>query len=285
MSTKLKAVTDHAGVNLERHVLSMLYDSVPGGVLVSYYQPDFPLYYIDDRMLRHLNYDSREEFAAATDNRILNSIEPEDREALTSEITSALRTDDRYAVTYRMLCRDDDYIWIYEKGRLVTLPDGEQVLVCVCLDVTGQVEAQTEFQALTECSLGGIFKAQMDHQFTLIYANDQYYALHGFSREQLRSDLNNGTVHLVHPDDLGWINRRLRQAVDRGDETVSFAYRIVQPTGEIRWLHMSGTFSRRQGMTFLAGMVIDITRQKELEQMLARRDSSRTSGRALPLYT
>ena len=68
MPTELKTVTDSSAVNLERHVLSMLYDSVPGGVLVSYYRPDFPLYYIDDRMLRYLNYESQEEFAAATDN-------------------------------------------------------------------------------------------------------------------------------------------------------------------------------------------------------------------------
>lgn len=284
MPIELKTVTDSSGVNLERHVLSMLYDSVPGGVLVSYYRPDFPLYYIDDRMLRYLNYESQEEFAAATDNRILSCIEPEDRESLTSEIAGALRTGTRYGVTYRMLCRDGDYIWIYEKGRLVTLPDGEQVLICICLDVTGQMEAQTEFQTLAECSLGGIFKAQMDHQFTLIYANDCYYALHGCSRDQLRNDLNNGAAHLVHPDDLEWIDRRLRQAADRGDAAVSFAYRIVQPTGEIRWLNMSGAFSRRQGMTFLSGMVIDITRQKELEQLLSRRDAPRSSGRSLPLY-
>ncbi len=104
--------------------------------------------------------------------------------------------------------------------------------------------------------------------FTLIYANDHYYALHGFTREKLRNEFNNRTIHLVHPADIPFIERRLHKAVEQKEQTVSLEYRVVRPDGEVVWLLMNGSLSEQQGNMLLTGMVIDISHQKFMEERL-----------------
>ena len=199
---------------------------------------------------------------------MINCIRTEDRESLQSEITQSLLSGNSYTTTYRMLCRDKGYIWIKETGVQTVLPNGESVLVSLCLDITGQMEAQAELESIVQCPMGGIFRARMDRDFTLIYANDHYYALHGFTREKLRNEFNNRTIQLVHPADIPWIEQRLRKAVEQREQTVSLEYRVVRPDGGIVWLLMNGSLSEQQGNMLLTGMVIDISHQKFMEERL-----------------
>ena len=190
---------------VEKAMLNLLSECMFGGIMITYNTPDFPLYYIDDRMLSFLDYPNQTDFATAIKGAVINCVRAEDRESLRSEIAQALMSGNSYTTTYRMLCRDKGYMWVKETGVQTVLPNGESVLVSLCLDITGQVEAQAELESIVQCPMGGIFRARMDRDFTLIYANDHYYALHGITRESLRNRLNNGTIHLVHPADIPFI--------------------------------------------------------------------------------
>ena len=127
---------------IEKAMLNLLDECVFGGIMITYNTPGFPLYYIDDRMLSFLNYPSRAHLITATKGAMINCIRTEDRESLQSEITQSLLSGNSYTTTYRMLCRDKGYIWIKETGVQTVLPNGESVLVSLCLDITGQMEAQ-----------------------------------------------------------------------------------------------------------------------------------------------
>ena len=253
---------------IEKAMLNLLDECVFGGIMITYNTPGFPLYYIDDRMLSFLDYPNQTDFATAIKGAVINCVRAEDRESLRSEIAQALMSGNSYTTTYRMLCRDKGYIWVKETGVQTVLPNGESVLVSLCLDITGQVEAQAELESIVQCPMGGIFRARMDRDFTLIYANDHYYALHGITRESLRNRLNNGTIHLVHPADIPFIERRLHKAVEQKEQTVSLEYRVVRPDGEVVWLLMNGSLSEQQGNMLLTGMVIDISHQKFMEERL-----------------
>ena len=116
--------------------------------------------------------------------------------------------------------------------------------------------------------MGGIFRARMDRDFTLIYANDHYYALHGLTREDLRNKFGNKTIHLVHPEDIPWLEQRLQKAIEQKEQTVSLEYRVVRPDGRTVWLMVNGSLSEQRGNTLLTGMVIDISHQKSMEERL-----------------
>ena len=46
-------------------------------------------------------------------------------------------------------------------------------------------QEEDALQSIARSDLGGLFKARMDEGFTLLYANDSYYAIHGYTRGQL----------------------------------------------------------------------------------------------------
>lgn len=221
---------------IEKAVMDLLSQCVFSGIMITYAAPGFPLYYIDERMLALLDYSSQAELIAANGQAMINCIRPEDRVGRQAEIAQALLNGASYTTTYRMMCRDRGHIWVKETGVQRRLPNGASVLVSLCLDITGQIEAQAELESIVQCPIGGIFRARMDHGFTLIYANDYYYALHGFTREGLRNQFGNKTIHLVHPEDIDRLDEQLRNTIEQGKETVSLEYRVVRPDGKTVWL-------------------------------------------------
>ncbi|MFQ9412506.1 MAG: hypothetical protein ACLR1T_17775 [Evtepia gabavorous] len=64
-------------------------------------------------------------------------------------------------------------------------------------------------QSIARSDLGGLFKARMDEGFTLLYANDSYYAIHGYTRGQLEQEMHGQAVGLGAPGGCGVGQRAL----------------------------------------------------------------------------
>lgn len=112
-------------------------------------------------MLRHLGY-TYEEYLEDTKGLILNSIYAGDRKRVEKEIIQACEKNKLYAVTYRMLKKDGDIIWIHEKGRCITTEDGREATLGVCIDITAQVICRKMSSFLEQSKIGGISKQRMD---------------------------------------------------------------------------------------------------------------------------
>lgn len=80
----------------------------------------------------------------------------------------------------------------------------------------------------------------------------------------------------VHPDDLGSITDLLARLRAERETSFKQEYRIILPTGEIRWISAQGEFSYNESgqATRMIGVAIDITAQKRLEEQ-GRRDQER----------
>ena len=82
------------------------------------------------------------------------------------------------------------------------------------------------------------------------------------------------TLAAVHPDDLAMVERIIREAlrVENGGEH-GFDHRLVQPGGEIKWVHATNAVTRdKEGSPVrVLGTNVDITERKHAEQAL--RDS------------
>ena len=83
-------------------------------------------------------------------------------------------------------------------------------------------QEEDALQSIARSDLGGLFKARMDEGFTLLYANDSYYAIHGYTRGQLEQEMHGQAVGLVHPEDVAWVSEHLRRALAENQGTVSF---------------------------------------------------------------
>ncbi len=84
-------------------------------------------------------------------------------------------------------------------------------------------------------------------------------------------DTYGGWREHVHPDDLEWVEAG-REAALVKNETFDLEYRIVRPSGEIRWLASIGRGYRDASgeVVRMLGVAIDITDRKTAELALAR---------------
>ena len=73
-------------------------------------------------------------------------------------------------------------------------------------------QEEDALQSIARSDLGGLFKARMDEGFTLLYANDSYYAIHGYTRGQLEQELLGGGEPLI------LMELHLAKVIDKADD-------------------------------------------------------------------
>lgn len=76
---------------------------------------------------------------------------------------------------------------------------------------------------------------------------------------------------LIHPDDRARVEAAGRAIVESGD-TLNLEFRVVQPTGAIRWLEGKGRtfFDERGSAAYMTGACVDSTKRKQAEMFVWR---------------
>jgi two-component system sensor histidine kinase/response regulator len=131
------------------------------------------------------------------------------------------------------------------------------------------------FRSLSGASPVGIF---LDGLGSCIYSNKRLGEIYGVPSESI---IGKGWLHNIHPDDRERIVRDGLTAL-REDREIALQYRIVTPSGAIRWVstRTARLPSRKEQQAVFVGTVDDITDRKRLEEELARgRDTALEAAR------
>ncbi len=130
---------------------------------------------------------------------------------------------------------------------------------------------ERELKFLAEKSRDGIFEAWMSEGFPLLYANEGYFRLHGYTREQFFHELNNQASLVVYEEDLAGLKKQIENLIQNRQPQVVLEYRIVKREGSIAWVHVNaGLVMREDGTVVMMGMILDITERRSLEERLLR---------------
>ena len=229
-----------------KNAFDLLKNSLSGGLIGGYLEEGFPLYFVNDDLLEHLGY-TYEEFLEDTGGLVGNGIHPEDREYVNRVVSEALAHGDHYEVAYRMLRKGGDFIWVQDRGCVSETDDGRRAIVSIIMDITAfrrlqerleetvaSLERQhAEIEAIHSVVFNGLARIADDDGLTLLSANDQYYDLTGYGRDELAERFRNATLRLVHPDDRERLARTLRE--HKNDGRFSVKLRIAGKNGEVRW--------------------------------------------------
>ncbi|MDD3253082.1 MAG: response regulator [Lachnospiraceae bacterium] len=130
-------------------------------------------------------------------------------------------------------------------------------------------ECRHELELYRASRLGGVFTVVVDEYFTLLYGNDKYFHMHGYTKESMAARLHNHCVEYVHPEDLPAVMQTINDTLAAGRDYAEWVMRVITGTGVIRYILCSGLFSTADdGRTIMEGVVMDITRQKETEEAL-----------------
>ena len=103
------------------------------------------------------------------------------------------------------------------------------------------------------------------------YANDYFYYLIGYSKEEFKSLFNNSISSCIYEDDI----QRLRAAISRqlsmAANTIKYEFRLKKKDGSIAWVMLQGKKSDSDPQKIYASLV-DITELKDLYNTVAEKN-------------
>ena len=208
-------------------------------------------------------------------------IHPEDLPAYRETLTRHLEGQTPpYDVEYRLRNRDDAWVWIQERGRVIERdPAGRACrAVGICLDA-GERHKSARALERSEARLAHAVWGSSVGLWDIDVASD---GLNWWNDWCAGVDLDpcQGSNHSVrwdahvHPDDLPPFTRGYESLVEGTSETYEAEYRIRTRSGNWRWVLSRGRATARDNAgraVRLAGVTIDIDARKRME--LALRDS------------
>ncbi len=183
-----------------------LVDNVPGVVYRAKLDSDWTVEFISDGFVELSGY-AADAVIGNRDISYAQIIFVDDREAVEVEVNEALSRDEPYTLEYRIVRKDGEIRWVFERGRLAHLPDSneEEILEGVILDVTRQkqlsgalAKSEYRYRLLLEHSTEGIFGLDLDGVTSFI--NPAAAQMLGYTADEMLGKNNHSFIHHSHED-------------------------------------------------------------------------------------
>jgi len=150
--------------------------------------------------------------------------------------------------------------------------DQQEGIVIFAEDITERKIAEANFKQL-EINFKSIFKQVAagvmlyDLNFRIIYANQQFYDIIGYSPEEY-SKLD--TFDITHPDDVETSMSYANRLINGELENYSIEKRYIDKNGKVVWVYLTATIVRsvRGYPKHIISLVQDISKRKKVEEEL-----------------
>lgn len=220
---------------------------------------------------RDLTGYSPEELILNSEVSYNNLIHKDDREYVWDEVQNALNAREHYQIQYRIVKKNNEICWVWEKGEGIFSEKGElEFLEGFITDITNQKlaedylrESQQRFETLALAAPVGIFRTREDGYTT--YVNPKWMELSGLKSEEA---LGFGWLKAVHPDDLEAVKKGWKYDVE-SKITSNAEYRFLRPDDTICWVIGSAIPERiNNQIVGYIGTLTDITERHLTETEL-----------------
>lgn len=227
--------------------------------------------FANEQYYRNLGY-SREQYRLEVKNPY-DYVHPEDRAGLAAAVNTSNDTRRPMAVSYRALCRDKSVRWMQGNISMIAIPGVDSpVQIGVVSDVTEQHlaeqrerETASQMQAILDNVSSGVAAVVFgeDRQARYIFANSEFYAMFGYTKEQFEQELPHRLQDLIAPEDLPALFRT--EAVVRAGSAEPIEYRARRRDGSEIWVLALGSLCTIEGIDAPVHIIVttDITEQKE----------------------
>ena len=138
------------------------------GMIGGYCEEGFPLYYVNEKMVELMGYNSIDDLKEGIDEKVVNTIHPDDLPQVTADLGDEYYPGMKYETTYRMPRKDGSWFWTVDRGQVVETEDGRLAIISACLDITkaherAETKAQLEIaRAASEAKSAFLFNMSHD---------------------------------------------------------------------------------------------------------------------------
>lgn len=117
-----------------------------------------------------------------------------------------------------------------------------------------------QYKSILEHIHAGVLHCKNDQYSTINYANDYFYEMIGYTREEIEKDHNNRFADFV-VDDVSAILVTIDEKI-ANNEDLDFEFRMQRKDGSIFWVHDTAKYDRENNCWFVT--IMDITEMKSL---------------------
>ena len=175
---------------------------------------------------------------------------------------------------YKILDPEGNERWIVQSNTGIFDDSGNIIAIeGLCRDITKEVQAEKALRESEELHkeaqrVAHIGHWELDPEIGTPVWSDEIFRIFGLIPQEGEPSFTDHETHL-HPDDWPLLNKAVTLASAEGTP-FDIIFRIVQPDGEIRWMHSIGTTSKdeKDRVLKLFGTAQDITDRKRAEKIL-----------------
>lgn len=258
----------------KKAAIDYLGDNDRTGMIGGYCEDDFPLYFVNDKMIKMLGYDDYDDLRNGIGGLVSNTIHPDDIAQVIEDIGSSYYEGLEYETIYRMSRKDGTWFWTANKGRVIEAEDGRLAIVSFCTDITNLLREQQYIHLLDSMqneildSIScGVFAYTLD-DYKLLTVNNAAKKMIGCGQdEDPIESLYSFMSEKIHPDDREYVTQAKKLVKNPGD-TLLQDYRAIV-NGKKKYLHSNiKCLENTKGHPYVLITLLDTTEQSILTNTL-----------------
>lgn len=213
--------------------------SKTGAFVIEFKEPylilEYDIPFLD--MMKYTIHSMREQV-----NKLSDLIHKDDFEEFKSSLLYQIKRSNHTTDRVRIIKGDGNSYPMLMNGQVFSLEDGREVVSFTCTDIASFDSLSKGHQELSDLEIFsqsvrcGLSKHICDNSLTLIWANDYYYKLFGYSQTEYEDTFGNSLIPLIYPDDLPLVVNSITNLVE--DHEIDISFRIKHKTNPLCWVNL-----------------------------------------------
>lgn len=259
-------------IKSQEEQISLLANKAECGLIKLAYNSEMTILYANDFFYSLHGY-TRDEYTELFGTNALARIHPDDAQRFKASVARQLNMGTALRFEYRIIKKDGSISWLLIKGQM-TATEQRIAYLCSCIDITSMkvsyqdlAKSKQDLDVISNSVPGGVVKIRTS-DFKLLYANNTFFEISGYSRLEYEKLFDNMCMGVVVPDDIPALQEKIKQAI-REHSTLTAEYRILHKSGQIRWSHLNASLvDSEDGIPIFLCVIIDNTIQREYQKQL-----------------
>lgn len=256
-------------LNVSQKELLTLMNSSECAMFIAKSGPEMELIYANDKFYSMLQY-TQEEYIEKFGNSLMATVLDEEKQKLRNLIARQAAAGGSLNLEYRAVKRDGSVAWLSLSAKAV-VSENHLIYYSSCIDITKSKKAlddiynaKREVDVMANSIPGGVIKLRMS-DFKLIYANDGYFLLTGYSRSEFHMEFGDYCDNILYPADIETVKKYIKLAIENHG-LLGFECRLSIKNGDIKWVYISGRrVDDDDGQPVYLCILTDITAKKNIE--------------------
>lgn len=262
-------IQDEELQDVSQDELLLLMNSSECAMFIAKSGSEVELVYANDKFYSILQY-TKEEYIDKFGNSFMASVLTEEKQKLRTLIARQAAAGGTLKLEYRAVRKDNSVAWLSLSAKAV-VKDNQLIYYGSCIDVTKSKKtlddiynAKREIDVMANSIPGGVIKVRMS-DYKLIYANDGYFMLTGYSRAEFHMEYGGFCDNVIYPSDVDEVKKYVKLAIENHG-LLGFECRLVSKNGDAKWVYVSGRrIDDDNGQPVYLCILTDVTAKKKIE--------------------